>query len=884
MCCATHRLLAVLIVTASICASAKDGPIAAVVLFDAMHGPAYVQLTGVTLNGQTEVRFCDNIVNFDEKTYKALPRTSFAGASSLQRGKDGVLTLTVNSRSRCVVPSKLKFDRKPKLTPAEAAEGSVLYGTPVGSSERDARIPEVTPGVQLVFVTAPDVEVAEFLRAKRASTIEGWEDFLARYPSSAHTTDARNSLAGLFQKAAEAAFAQYQQASADHKQDLDMLRQARMQAQAAKQASAGYSPSAKLLDAVARELDRLLEIDRARLQVFQRGLRDQSCKYSQLLAARMHVEQLLTVQPDYAPLLNVHREIAAEEGKIETTIINAERLTASTRHDDAVNALRPYSCLAPEVSRIDAVVMAAYKYHFDRGERMAAVQDWNNAVAEFRIAASLRPDSKEASNVLDLATFQLTTKQNQEGAKLALEESNESASKNRFIEAYEVLANLPDQERMLVSSQLSALTSSYVSAATGSAQKIQAEHIPIKNRGDEDAVREAYALLDRVSSLTGDPATTVKRDLLSSKISAYYVEEASRYLQTPSGAGAGIGCLYLKQAQRYAITNLDDVNDQIIQYAGLCRRRTGLSVGIVLRDQTSRRDGPSFADQLVDAIANGLESSGVAVEVVRNPSELAQSLQPSFKIIGEVLEHRVMKSVTIDAPESKYRAGTHETKNPAWLQATSDYRSAQQELMAAQQALADMRSQHKSKSIIAAANDTVQRAQKRLDELRQKLDRTDEGRVEAIIEPYHYTKKTVDLSAAIQLTFVLSDRSGTLIGHIDNIRKTNHKIDVVLEDVKAEDTEGITNHGADPDATQFLTDLELEIRDVLVDTVRRKAAEMPSDALQEARSNLRRGDIDGAAEQYIMYLDSTPETTPERAEAAKFLRDRFSLTVPFSKF
>ena len=876
-----HYLFVVLVMGGSISASAKDAPATAIVLFDGTQGAAYVQITGMTLNGKTEVRICDGVSKFDKNAYDALPRAPFTGATSLQRGTDGALTLTVKAKPVCAVPGNVKFNKKPVLTPAEATEQAVVQGTPVSSSALNPGMPELKPGVQLVFVTAPDVELADYLRAQRAGTIKDWQDFLVRYPTSTRLAGARNAMAGLHQQAAEAAFAQYQKSSGAGKQDIAMLRQACMEAQAASQASAGYNPAVKLIDTISRELDSLVEPDRARLQAFQKALQDHSSGYSQLAAARVHVEQLLAVRSDYAPLLNLRREIVTEERKLETTVASAEALTASARYDDAVSSLAPYNSFQSEIPRVDAVVNAAYKYHFDIGKKLAAQQDWEQAVVEFRKAAAIRPDSKEAGAALNDATIQLSAKRDQQAANIALLQSNDYANKSQFVEAYNVLADLPEKRRVLVTSQLSALTPRYVSAATRRAQKLQEVHIPIKGRADEDAVREAYALLDRASSLSGDPAITLKRDFLSTKISAYYVDNASRYLEKPSGSGVGVGWLYLNEAQRYGITNLNSLKDQVARYASLYQRRARLSVGIMLRDQTSRRDSPGFADQLADAIANGLESSGVSVEVVRKPSEVTDALQPNFMLVGEVLEHRVVKNANLETPQSKYRAGTHEIKNPAWLQAKSDYDSAQQQLAAAQRALADAQSQRKKKDIVAAASDAVQEAQTHVDGLHHKLETTDQNRVEAIVEPYHYTKKTVDLSASIELAFHMNDRSSNVIGQPVDLHKNSYKTAVVVQDVKPEDTEGITKQSVEPDEAQFLTDLEIEARDALVKAVREKASELPAKVLQEARTRVQRGDLDGAAEAYIMYLNSTPEdSSPERDEAAKFLHDRFNLAAP----
>jgi hypothetical protein len=874
-------LAAMLVIAASTVAAGKDASVTAVVLFEGPHGTAYVQITDATLNGKAEVRLCEGVSKLDKNGYNRLPRATLIGAKSLQRGADGVLTLTATDKPLCVVPSNLKFDRGVEITPAEAAEQAVIQGTPIAASPHDSLIPALKPGVQLVFIAAPDLELADFLRAKRANTVKDWQDFVVRYPSSTRRLAAQSAIAGLHQQAAEAAFAQYQKAGGAGKQDIAALRQASMEAQAAIQVSAGYKPAFQLMDTIGRELDNLLAPDSVRLQAYRTALQGHTSGYSQLAAATAHVEQLFEVRPDYAPVLNLRRELAAEERKLEMTVANAESLTAAARYDQAVSTIGPYSSFASEIPRVDAVFSAAFKYHFTNGQRSADQQDWERALPEFRKAATIRPDSKEAEAALNNAATQLSAQRDQQAANLALLQSNDYARKNQFIEAYNVLADLPDKQRALVTSQLSALSRNYVSAATRRAQSLQEAHIPIKSRADEDAVLEAYALWDRASSLSGDPAITVKRDFLSSKISAYYVDLANRYLQKPSGSGAGVGWLYLKQAQRYGITNLDSLKDEMARYEPLYQRRAHLSIGIMLRDQTSRRDGPGFADQLADAIANGLDSSAVLVEVVRKPSEVEDALQPNFTLVGEVLEDRVVKNASLEAPQSKYRASTQETRNPVWLQSESDYAAAQQQLASAQSALADAQAQHKKKEVVAAANDAVQDAQKHADELKHTLETTDQNRVETVLEPYHYTRKTIDLSASVVLAFRFSNRTGNVIGQPGDVRKDNRKSTVVVQDAKPEDTEGITNQGVEPDETQFLTDLEIDARNAMVKAVREKAAELLAGVLQEARALVQRGDVDGAAEQYVLYLNSNPKTvSAERDEAARFLHDRFNLAVP----
>ena len=151
-------------------------------------------------------------------------------------------------------------------------------------------------------------------------------------------------------------------------------------------------------------------------------------------------------------------------------------------------------------------------------------------------------------------------------------------------------------------------------------------------------------------------------------------------------SGVGVGWLYLGEAEHYK-PNLESVREAMAQYGPAYQLRSRLSLGLVLRDQTSRRDSVGFADQMKDAIASGLESSGVPVKVVRQATEGQTGTQPNFVLIGEILEHRVVKNANLETLQSKYRAGTHDVKSEAWLQATQGYQAAQQQLSAMQREL-----------------------------------------------------------------------------------------------------------------------------------------------------------------------------------------------------
>jgi len=81
-----------------------------------------------------------------------------------------------------------------------------------------------------------------------------------------------------------------------------------------------------------------------------------------------------------------------------------------------------------------------------------------------------------------------------------------------------------------------------------------------------------------------------------------------------------------------------------------------------------------------------------------------------------------------------------------------------------------------------------------------------------------------------------------------------------------------------PDEIQFLTDAENSARDALIEAAKKSAAELPNIILEQARRRTDDGDMDGAAESYILYLNPTPAIqSPEREKAEGFLLERYNI-------
>ena len=860
---------------------AKEAPLTAIELFDGPNGAAFVQVSELLINGKAEVRSCGGATQINKSTYGKLAKIALnSSVTALERDANGVINLTRGSAAECVVPSNLKFEKEETLTPAQLADRAVLTGQVASSSPAGiTTLPPFKPTVKIVFVAAPDVELAEFLRANRAHSVAQWQDYLGRYPKASHVGLAKQALAALFLREGQDGLASYRSSISSSSPRYSDLKTAYLRANQANDLLPANEEVAKLREDVHSELVLVADRADAELQDYKKALSGHASGYLHLANARQLNDHALEVDSHFDQGLTLQTAIAAESKRVEAALQSSESMISSQHYDDAVTAVAEFRAFAEEEPRIAAIIDAAYKYHFDRGKASAADQKWHDAVEEYQKASELKRTS-ESADALKQAQAEFVSSTNQSAATAALQQSSAFEQDKHYIEAYEVLSNLPDAQRALVKDQMQALEANYVTGASDEAKKLKDAHTPIQGRADEIGVLKAYDYLRRASTLQpADQDLKLRLDLISQTLSDYYVAQAKRYLDKPLGSGVGLAWLYLNEAQQYQ-SSRDDIRDQRTKNSAIHNVRSTLSIKVVFRDQTSRRDSAGFADQLSDAIATGLETTNLPVRIVRAAD--ATAVEPNFQLIGDVLEHRPVTKVGIDSIDSEYRAGEREIPNEEWNQANRDYEAANLDLQKAQKVLEGIQAHGKKKDISVAAA-TVEDAQRRVEASHLKLDSIPKTTLSDVVKPYSYTKKTIDLSAVVEVGFRIVDSNGDTIAMTPSVKNTAQKQFVMLENVKSEDTKNVKQTGAPPDEAQFLTDVEIAARIALIKDVKEKVELLPSKILAQARKRLMEGDTDGTAEAYILYLNSTPSAqTPEREEAKKFLHERFNMNWPSS--
>lgn len=840
-----------------------------------------MQLTGLMINGKAEVRACGSATQINKSNYGKLLKIALTPSiTSLERDAKGTMTLTRGTESECVVPSNYKFEKDESFTPAQLADHSTLQGQVLSSSDKGVTaLPAFKATVKIVFVPAPDTELAEYLRANRAQSVGQWQDYLSRYPKATHTDAGKQSLATLLLKDGADSLAAYHASASTASPAYAQLRTAYLRADQVHELLPTSDAAQKLREGVHSEVVLISEKARTELQAYRQALANRSSGYSHLSISRQLIEQVLGVDPHFDQALTLQAAIVAETKRVEAAMQSGESNIASQHFDEAVAAVSDFRAFADEEPRISSIFDKAYKFHLDRGKEDVGSQKWREAVQEYQKASAIKPTS-EAAAALKQAQANLQTSTDQAAADAALQQSNAFEQDKKYIEAYEVLADLPEAPRALVKDQMQALEANYVKSASDEAKKLMDAHNPIQGKADEIGVQKAHDYLQRACALQADNQNLkVRLDIASQTLSDYYVARAKNYLDKPLGSGVGIAWLYLHEAQLYE-PNRDDIRDERTKYSAVHNIRSTLSIKVVFRDQTSRRDSSGFADQLSDAIATGLETTALPVRIIRAADQT--QTEANFQLIGDVLEHRPVTKPTIESLDSEYRAAEREVPNDEWNKTNREYENANLDLQKEQKVLEGAQS-HGKKKEIQTASQAVEAAQKKVQDLGRKLDSIPKTMLNDVVKPYSYTRKTIDLSAVVELGFRIVDNNGAVIASNPSIKKQAEKQFIVLENVKPEDTKGIKQTGAVPDENQFLGDVEIGARGDLIKDVKDKVELLPSKILAQARKKYMDGDTDGTAESYILYLNSTPDTpTPERDEAKKYLRENFNMAWPGS--
>lgn len=854
---------------------AKNAGLTAIVVYPGHDGQAYQQVADFIVGGKNEMFLCAGTSGIDKNVYHKLAKVVLATGMTLERTSDGVLMLTQSTGPACVVPGNIKYDKGESYSASELADKIEMEGRVVSGSDPSAtQLVPIKPGVKIVFVAAPDPELAEYLRADRQANISGWQFYLGKYSAGAHLAEARKSLAALFVQVGTADLQAYESTKSGSDPDFGKLKNAR---QAADQAHALVPEDATLADLsqkIHADVIALSSGAQDKLSQYQQALKQQAAGYVNLVAAEKLADGAFSVEPATPEAQAAESQTKQARASLEATLHECEGHIAAHRTDEAAQAIAPLHAFAPEYPRVLNDLQSISGLYVAHSKVLGEQPDWAGAVKELEKAEATYP-SPDTEAALKDARDQALTAANKAAADDATQKSTQAQTSGDIITAYEVLDGLPPDQHALVADRIATLKDQYVQAAEQAAAGLQKAHEPISGIGDESGIRLAYGYLQRCFQITADPTLQDRIAILGEDLSTYYLTQGKHYAEKPDGTGVNVGWTYLYEALQYkSQTDSGAIHDEMTTARAAHLLKSRLSVKVDFRDQTSRRDAVDFAQQLTDSLATGLESSGFQVKVVR-PQETT-AVQPNFQMVGDVLQHEMTKSEDVVAKESTYRFGQQEVPNEVWNQANRDYERANNDLESERSVLEGAQA-HGKKGDVKKAEEIIQADEKNVEDLHAKLDMIPKTRMEDVERPYTYSQVNYRLKIIVALQFRILDSGGEEVVATIPIRSDAPKEYAVLQNVKPEDTKGVRIEGVIPNDNDFLEEDEYKARDELIAKAKTNVADLPAVVLARADHKATDGDNDGAAELYILYLDSTPVgDSPERLRARKFLAEQFN--------
>ncbi len=724
-----------------------------------------------------------------------------------------------------------------------------------------------------MLVATLDTELAEFLLAQRSATIPAWKAYLGKYPSGPHIGEAKASLSALYVKDGQTALAAYQSSLKGAQPNYDKLQAAKVALDAALVSAPG-SPETEALGAgIHQEAKDLNSKGMGEIKQYREAMAKQVSGYGHLVSAEAISQLTLGLEPKSPETASLSQACIQERTSLDHHLVDFANKLSAKRPDEAYEAIKPLRPFAKEYPKVQDCLNALYSYYVEQGKKDAAKGDLDGQVAEFQKAAEVQP-TPEIAEMVRNAQQQSQESTDKAAVTNALTRSTAAEEDKDFVMAYEVLDNLTLAQKKQVTERLDSLKDRYIQAASTMAKDLQRTHSPIKGLTDEAGMQHAYNLMGRCYALTNDPGFDDRMTILGQNLSTYYLAQAKHYLDRPDGTGANVGWEYLTQALQYKGADSAVIRDEMTRANAAHQLRSKLSIKVTFRDQTSRREAIDFAPQLTDSLATGLESSSLNIKVVR-PTETT-AVPPNFALVGDVLQNTESDSVEKTAKTSKYRSGQHEVPNDEWNAANREYESASLALQTDQQTLEGAVARGK-KGQIESAKRQVEEATKTVLAAHTKLDSLPKTKVQEIEYPYTYTEQINHLKATVELQFRILDAAGNDVVQTVPIPETQEHAYTVLENVKADDTMGIRAEGEVPSETQFLEKVEYDARDRLLKQAREKIVSLPALILQSADHKAAEADNDGAAELYMLYLDSTEShDTPERRRAQKFLLDNYN--------
>lgn len=429
-------------------------------------------------------------------------------------------------------------------------------------------------------------------------------------------------------------------------------------------------PEYKLTDALTGLRDTLSQCVNDSLQAFANG------NYSALADAETSALEAKGVYDSEATQALLAK-VNAEQKNIQDLIASASSLVLAGKWDDALSALEPLKKYLTQAKDLDAAYAAAndgsYDLHLQAAKNNMGGSNLAEALKEYEIALSRKPDSPEAQNGRKEALVEKT-----------VADSRQLRQRKKPGEAREQILNILSTENSLsddtkIAAELKLANCEFSAQLFSESQKLVLGPTkslkPITSESIEKVFVQAVEKLKAAQDACASKGAGTLFDQVNANLASFHLEHARR---AKARGLLALALLHSQTALQYSPTSteansLKEQTDKTIQ------DKVRVKVGVLFRDTSSDHGCQQEASGLAQMVEAQVSSSMYdLLESDRAESiyNTAQSQRPPnyALILGEIQSCAVQRTPQEQSVPSKYRVA-----NPDFSNAKSAEQSAEQQ-------------------------------------------------------------------------------------------------------------------------------------------------------------------------------------------------------------
>ena len=238
----------------------------------------------------------------------------------------------------------------------------------------------------MLFVAAPDQELAEFLRADRQGNIPGWQIYLKKYSAGSHVSSARKALSALDLDVANTDRQTYDNSKSGGARDYGKLVEAQQMADLALSLTPSDAAVMDMESKIHAEVLALSHDAVEKLNLYKQALNQRAAGYSSLVEAENLANGAFSVAPSVPEAAGAESQTMAARASFNRVLRETDAYIAAHKADDAARTIDSIRSFAQENKAIADDLNAIAGLYVADAKRLEEQHDWPGAIRDLEKA------------------------------------------------------------------------------------------------------------------------------------------------------------------------------------------------------------------------------------------------------------------------------------------------------------------------------------------------------------------------------------------------------------------------------------------------------------------------------------------------------------------